>query len=94
MPRRKEHVRFVAKVLGEDIANEYEWVHYEKDKYWRKLGKKHRVKNHGLLQSFLLGLKYMDPMVTLVSIIHDLQDYFSTLEKNIRRKLRVIEHDY
>jgi len=85
LPRRDEHKRLTRLLLGDD----FEEVHRWKDEPWRRLGVKHRIERHGLLSAFEVALKtYLETgdieyakKSALASIIHDIQDGFSTMVK-------------
>lgn len=85
MPSRKKHVKLIRLVLGEDIANKYEFVHKIKDYPAKFLGKKHRKLYHDF-DTFLYFF-FRDPIAGLVSVVHDFHDYFDSLYNYMERRM-------
>jgi len=47
----------------------------------KKLGKKHRSRRHGILTPFIASIKFKDPKVIIIVIVHIIQDHISTFFK-------------
>jgi len=89
MPSFEKHKQLIAMLFGENVAERYAWVHRYKDEPSKWLGVKHRVKRHGFLFDIMLGVLARDPMVAIVGILHDIQDFISTdLKRNLKKRRR------
>jgi len=89
VPSFEKHKQFIAMLFGKNVAERYAWVHRYKDAPSRWLGVKHRVRRHGLLFDIMLGVLAKDPMVAVVGILHDIQDFMSTdLKRNLKKRRR------